>query len=252
MHRFYLSPEQCGGSLLVLTGREAHHACRVLRVRPGEQVTILNGAGDEFLCDVQECRGAELSCSVVERHAIAAPSCRTTLVQALPKGKLIETIIQKATELGVWRIVPLLTERVVVRIGVREAPARQAQWKQVAIEAIKQSGSAWLPVVEAPMSLEQFLGRKEAFDLQLVGSLQPEARHPREYLRDLAIATGAQARSVAVWIGPEGDFTPAELNKIRAAGALPITLGRLVLRTDTAATYCLSIINYELQSTAPG
>jgi 16S rRNA (uracil1498-N3)-methyltransferase len=116
----------------------------------------------------------------------------------------------------------------------------------VAIEAIKQCGAAWLPNVEAPVTLPQFLARKEQFELALVGSLQGDGQHPRQYFEAFRAQRKRQPETVCVWVGPEGDFAPAELDAIRGAGALPITLGPLVLRSETAAVYCLSILNYEL------
>src|SRR5262249_48603304 len=106
---------------------------------------------------------------------------------------------------------------------------------------------AWLPRVEAAVTPAQFIARNEACDLALLGSLQAGAQHPRKYLREFEEREGRTPKSVIVWIGPEGDFTPGELTAIQKSGALPITLGRLVLRTETAAVYCLSVLNYELQ-----
>jgi 16S rRNA (uracil1498-N3)-methyltransferase len=161
----------------------------------------------------------------------------------VPKGKLFEAIIQKSTELGAARIVPVLSERVVVHLNNKDGLRKAAKWQSVAIEAIKQCGARWLPRVEAPVTPEEFLERKEPCALALVGSLQSDAKHPKTYLQ---VAT--KPKTAAVWIGPEGDFTATEIEAIKASGAHPITLGPLVLRTETAATYCLSILNYELSS----
>lgn len=243
MHRFYLPPESSSqGDEIFLTGREAHHALHVLRVRRGERVTVLDGIGHEMLCDVQESDRDKIRLCVRERKNAAPLPCQITLLQALPKGKLIESIIQKATELGAARIVPLLSERVVVHLKDKETGRKAAKWQLVAIEAMKQCGAPWLPRVEEAVTPEDFLARKENFNLALVGSLQPDAKHPREYLQ-----SPQRPKSAAIWIGPEGDFTPGEIDAIKASGAKPITLGPLVLRTETAATYCLSILNYELR-----
>jgi 16S rRNA (uracil1498-N3)-methyltransferase len=241
MHRFYLPPESCKGDELFLTGSEAHHALHVVRVRRGQSLTVLDGAGHELLCDVQQFDRDKVRLCVRERKTAAPLPCRITLLQALPKGKLFEAIVQKATELGAARIVPLLSERVVMHVNKNEAVRKAAKWQSVAVEAIKQCGATWLPHVEIPMTPKEFLVRNEHFDLDLVGSLQPDAKHPREFLHGLN-----GAKSAAIWIGPEGDFSPPELEAIKTSGAHPITLGPLVLRTETAATYCLSILNYEL------
>lgn len=250
MHRFYLPPEECKAKPLTLAGREAHHALHVLRVRVDDRVSILDGAGREFLCRVENFDRDKVHLAVLETKSIPAPPCRITLLQAVPKGKIIESIIQKATELGVARIVPLLTERTVMELDEKHAGKKAEKWQQVAIEAIKQCGAAWLPRVESPMTPEEFLARKESFELPLIASLQPGAEHPRTHFQKFESQNERKPQSACIWIGPEGDFTSEEVAAIVSTGALPITLGRLVLRVETAATYCLSVLNYEIQAPA--
>jgi len=250
MHRFYLPPEASHSGDLLLRGSEAHHALHVLRVRPGERVMVLDGKGLERTCTVLQANRDSLVLQPLERREVPPPAYQTTLLQAVPKGKLFESIVQKATELGAFEIVPLLSERVVVRLEGRDVPEKAAKWQGVAVEAIKQCGSAWLPKVAPPQTIKEFLGRGSNYDLALVGALQGIAEHPRKYLREFEEAHGRRPRTICVWIGPEGDFTPAELALIQNAGGLPISLGPLVLRTETAATYALSFLNYELQAPA--
>ena len=248
MHRFYLPPDQCQQPSLLLTGREAHHALRVVRVRARERVSVLDGAGHEFRCEVQENDHDEVRLAVIEKRHHPAPSCQVTLLQAVPKAKIMDAIVQKATELGAARIVPLLTERVVSHLDSEDAAHKAGKWRSVAVEAIKQCGSAWLPEVETPLTLAQFFARNEKFELPLIASLQDGSLSARAHFRTFCTQHGRLPKSVGVWIGPEGDFTPAETEAIERNGALPITLGRLVLRAETAAIYCLSVINHELQS----
>lgn len=248
MHRFYLPPEECKTSPLALTGREAHHALRVLRIRRGDRLTVLDGAGKQFICDVESFDRDKVHLAIVERKTIPPLPCQITLLQALPKAKLIESIVQKATELGAARIVPLLTERVVTELDEKHAGRKAEKWQQVAVEAIKQCGMAWLPRVESPVRPAEFLARNEPFELPLLASLHPGARHARNYFRQFEAQHGRRPKSACVWVGPEGDFAPDEVAAITSAGALPITLGPLVLRVETAATYCLSVLNYEIQS----
>ena len=248
MHRFYLPPAQCQDNVLLLSDAEAHHALDVLRVRPGERVVVLDGAGQELLCEIQKPEPDRVKLTVVQRNAVPPLPYQVTLLQAIPKGKIIESIIQKATELGAYRIVPLLSDRVVTQLDDEGAVAKAEKWQHTAVEAIKQCGSAWLPQVEAPMTPKEYLARGERFELPLVASLQSDCRHPREYFKAFFAEKKRLPKTVCVWVGPEGDFTPAEMNMIKSSGALPITLGRLVLRSETAATYSLSVLNYELQS----
>jgi len=247
MHRFYLPPERCAGSTLRLDGREAHHALQVLRLQRGELVTVLDGAGNEFLCAVETSSRAALTLSVSLKNFVPAQPCAITLLVGLPKGKIIESLIQKAVELGVRRVVPILSERVVSHLDDEDAEKKRDKWQMVAIEAIKQCGAAWLPRIEAPLTIEKFLERREKFDLSLVGSLQKERRHPREVLREFETRQKRVPQNLGVWIGPEGDFSLNELVTIQNSGAQPVSLGRLVLRVETAAIYCLSFLNYELQ-----
>jgi 16S rRNA (uracil1498-N3)-methyltransferase len=248
MHRFYLPPAECQNNLLTLSGREAHHAVNVLRLRAHERVVVLNGVGDEFLCETCEASRQAVTLNVLRKHTIATPPFQVTLAQAITKGKSMETIIQKATELGARCIAAILSERTVAQPDPETAATKVEKWEDTAIEAIKQCGSAWLPRVDAPVTPQAFLARAERFELTLIASLQDGARHPREHFESFRAERHRAPASVCVWVGPEGDFTPAEVNAIRAAGALPITLGQLVLRSETAAIYCLSVINYELQS----
>jgi 16S rRNA (uracil1498-N3)-methyltransferase len=250
MHRFYLPPELCRADVLGLTGREAHHAVHVLRVRANERVTVLDGAGAELLCEVIHQKREVLELRVLERKVAAPLPCAITLLQAVPKGKIIESIIQKATELGVARIVPILSERVVTQLDHDGAESKAEKWQQIAAEAIKQCGSLWLPKVEAPITPEKFLSRLESFELPLIGCLETDSRHPREWFQKFLHEHKRLPKSACIWIGPEGDFSAAEYRLIKASGALPMTLGRLVLRVETAATYALSVVNYELDSGA--
>ena len=249
MHRFHLPPDQTIGDVLLLGDREAHHGAQVLRLKAGDTVEVLDGAGTRLTCELMRVTRKEMSLAVRQRTAVARRPFDITLVQAIVKGKTMETIIQKGTELGLTRIVPIQTERVVSQLDNEGAQSKQAKWQLIAIEAIKQCGSPWLPTIDAPITLAAFLKRGEKFDLSLVGSLEGDGRHARHWFQSLSAAP----RHVAVWIGPEGDFTPVELELVRAAGAKPITLGNLVLRADTAAIYSISVIRHELEAvTATG
>jgi len=248
MHRFHLPPDQCHGDELVLTDDEAHHALRVLRLRKGDSAIVLDGAGGEYHGQVTATSSRTVRLQVTRRTSTPPPPCAVTLVQAVPKGKIFESIIHRATELGAWRIVPLLSSRVVVQLDTSQRAHKLAHWRATAVEAIKQCGSSWLPCIDPPVTVAGFLARAETFDLSLVGSLQPGSRHPKAWFESWRTQHVPRSTPIAVsvWIGPEGDFTPEEIASIENAGARPISLGPLVLRVETAATYCLSILNYEL------
>ena len=251
MHRFYEPNAKSDSSHISLTADESHHAVQVLRVRKGDRISVLNGVGDEFLCDVEEPSRKSVQLRVVDIERSAAPISSITLIQGIPKGKILESIIQKATELGVARVVPLLSERVITQLDNDSAEDKRDKWQRVAIEACKQCGQRWLPKIDAPVSTNDFLARDEDFEFAVVGSLQPDARHLKEYFAEFIATNKRVPKTVAAWVGPEGDLSPAEMEAIKSSGAQPITFGPLVLRSETAATYALSILNHELQAVRP-
>ena len=246
--RFFLPAARCQSEEIVLTSREAHHAADVLRLRVGDQLEILDGTGTELLCAARAIARREIHLAVLQRRHCPPLPYRLTLLQAIPKGKTMDLIVQKATELGAARIVPLLTERTIPSLDGDNAEAKREKWLQAAIEAIKQCGNPWLPEIALPQTPAEFLARKEIFDLPLIAALHDKRRHPRACFTEFQAQHGRPPRTLCVWIGPEGDFSSAERHQITAAGALPVTLGPLILRSDTAACYALSVLSYELQA----
>jgi 16S rRNA (uracil1498-N3)-methyltransferase len=248
MHRFFLPADLCDEAVLTLTGREAHHGLHVLRVRRGERVLVLDGARHEYHCEIAELTRDCIHLSVQQRNEIPPLPYEITLAQAIPRGKIFDAIVQKATELGTFRVVPLLTERVVSQLDDHKIDTKVEHWRMTAIEAIKQCGSPWLPIIEPPMSLQAFLSREEKFDLSLIASLQADSCHPRHWFNGFEREHQRRPKTILAWVGPEGDFTPKELAAVQGQGAHPITLGPFVLRSETAAVSCLSILNCELQA----
>lgn len=246
MHRFYAPPEQCQGEALVLTGREAHHAAHVLRLERGDRLQVLDGAGGICLCEVSAGGGGGLRLAVLERRRVSPPPCRVTLLPALLKARAFDLLVQKATELGVAALVPLVCERSVSRPEDGSAESKLEKWRWIAVDALKQCGGAWLPRIEAPRRLEEQLARGGLFELALLASLEPDRQPLRRVLDDFRRTTGRLPETVGVFIGPEGDFSPRESAAIRAAGARPVALSAQVLRSETAALCALAILNHEL------
>src|SRR5256886_1015860 len=235
MHRFYLPPDECQKDSITLSERESRHALNVLRIRPRDRVIVLNGAGDKMFCEGREADRRAVRLKVVRKNPTPPLPCRLTLAQAVTRGRTMELIAQKATELGAHRIVPILSERTVAHVGADRAAAKVEKWEATTIEAIKQCGSAWLPRVEAPLTPRAFLSWSEKFDLSLIASLQSDARHPRAHFESFRAEKKRLPQAVCVWVGPEGDFTPAEIKAVRAAGGRPSSAGPLGLRRATLA-----------------
>ena len=246
MHRFYISPNEWNPNGPSLSGAEAHHARNVLRLKPADKVILFDGLGHEITAEITAVDGAQISLRKLHETATAPLPCRITLAQAIPKGKNMDLIVQKAVEIGAAEIAPLISDRTIVHLDDEDAAQKQAKWQTIAIEAAKQCGQNWLPEVRAPQKLAQFFQHSPHFDLQLIGSLQPDARHLKKILGEYLKEHEQLPSTVLMLVGPEGDFTPAELALARSHGCQPITLGPIILRVETAAIYCLSILSYEL------
>jgi len=248
MHRFYISPQIWNRGALSLMGSEAHHARDVLRMRAGEKLVLFNGRGREITAEIVDLGGDEIRLRKLHEAETPPLQCRIVLGQAIPKGKNMDLIVQKAVEIGAAEIAPIISDRTIVRIDSESAAQKQTKWQQIAVEAAKQCGQNWIPHVHAARTLSELfsVAAEGSFDLQLIGSLQPGAQHLKQVLADYSSERQHRPRSVLMLVGPEGDFTPAELALAHRHGCQPITLGPIILRVETAAIYCLSILSHEL------
>jgi len=248
MHRFYIAPETWNSVAPMLSGSEAHHARQVLRMKAGEKLVLFDGQGREITAEIVDLSGDEIRLRKLHDAETPPLQCRIVLGQAIPKGKNMELIVQKAVEIGAAEIGPIISDRTIVQVDSENAAQKQSKWQQIAIEAAKQCGQNWLPRVHTPRKLAELfaLASEQSFDLRLIGSLQPDAKPLKKILADYSREYEHRPLSVLMLIGPEGDFTPAELSLARRHGCQPITLGPIILRVETAAIYCLSILSYEL------
>src|SRR4051794_19495988 len=247
MHRFYIAPENWDPLGLALRGSESHHARTVLRMQAGDKLVLFNGEGRELTAEITNVADHEIRLRKLHESEMPPLRCRIVLGQAIPKGKNMDLIVQKAVEIGAGEIAPIISDRTVVHLDSATASQKQAKWQQIAVEAAKQCGQNWLPRIHVPKKLAEFFSASEqAFDLRLIGSLQPGAQHLKKTLEIYSREHGIRPRSVLMLVGPEGDFTPAELALARSHGCRPITLGPIVLRVETASIYCLSVLSYEL------
>jgi 16S rRNA (uracil1498-N3)-methyltransferase len=205
-------------------------------------VTVFDGAGREVMAEIAVAARKGVKLVVQEVRPLTVPAAQLVLAQAIPKGKTMEMIIEKAVELGVSEIYPLLTDRTVVRLDGMEARRKQEKWQRIAIEACKQCGQNWLPQVRVPLSFGKFLEQQPAVDLSVVAALDPSARKLQDWIGQMP----TRPQSACVLVGPEGDFTPGELALALGAGFRPWSLGKIILRSETAALYTLSVLGHEL------
>lgn len=239
MARFYL-PLTAWKPQAQLEEEESRHCVQVLRYSVGDAITVFDGCGRSAKAIIQQVRKNEVSIELGETSEQAPPLPSIVLAQAVPKGKTMEWIIEKAVELGVSRIVPLVTRHTVVKYDAQEAPKKAEKWQKVALEACKQCGQNWLPVVETPTDGRAFLSQERS-GAKIIASLAPGARPLRDVIEDFA-----QPEQVTIMIGPEGDFSPEETQLALQAGYQPATLGDLVLRSETAALFTLAALRCNL------
>ena len=236
MSRFLL-PAEAWPDHPALTGNEARHLSQVLRARRGETITVFDGCGRRATAEVLDVARERVALKLGAAQVAPAPRPAITLVQAIPKGKTMDLIVQKAVELGVVAMQPLVTRHTVVQPG----DGKSDKWRRTALEACKQCGQDTLPHIAEPLTFERWLGSQAAAPgLRLIASLAPGARPLREVLLGFPGTTAA-----ILLIGPEGDFSAAETAAALAAGFLPVSLGGIVLRVETAALCCLSALRYQ-------
>src|SRR3954471_18066276 len=196
MHRFYVAPENWRSDSPVLTGSEVHHCRNVLRLGAGDKVVVFDGRGRELTGEITSTDSAEIQLRKLHEAQTPPLRCQITLGQAIPKGKNMDLIVQKAVEIGAAEIAPIISDRTVVRLDEESAASKQAKWQTVVVEAAKQCGQNWLPRVQVPQTMAQFFQQPRRFDLQLIGSLQSDAVHLKKILAEYSAEHGDRPTSV--------------------------------------------------------
>jgi 16S rRNA (uracil1498-N3)-methyltransferase len=241
--RCYIHRDAWNKPSVDLSDDESHHLLHVLRVKVGQKIEVFNGEGGTGIASVETTGRDAVTVRILERAEQKRPGVQFALIQALPREQKMDLIIQKATELGASEILPVTTEHAVVQLKQDRSEGKRERWEKIALNAAKQCGTAWLPKISTAQSLPAFLSGHRHFDALLVCALDENTRPIRDALQSIKSRPMA---SVGVLVGPEGDFSAAEMESIRAAGAIPVSLGGSVLRSETAAIYALSVLRYEL------
>ena len=245
--RAFSLPDQREPREIRLSPEESHHLVVVNRARSGYTVVVFDGRGTEWICTLADARKNAAVLSVRLTQQARPLPYAITLGQALPKGGSMDAIVRKATELGAACIAPLESERTQVHLAADRSDRKIEKWQVAALEAAKQCGNPWLPEILPVQSATAFVESARGYDLKLIASLHPGAQTLKPVLTAFTAIHGRPPKKVAWMVGPEGDFTPAEMNLAVSAGFVPITLGPLVLRCETAAIYALSVLSHELQ-----
>jgi len=242
--RVFVEGELQSGSVVELPRETGAHLAKVLRARSGDEVVLFNGDGREFTGAVEKVQGSRVSASIGAARTIDRESpFQLTLVQCVPRGDRMDFIVQKATELGVVHIIPVLSQRSVVRLDEGQAASKQLHWRAVAVSACEQCGRNRLPSVAAPQPLLNYLGALAQGNDSLRLVLEPErARRTERGARSIDIASSQSVSLAEIAIGPEGGFAPEELEAFDLSSFSRVSLGPRVLRTETAAIAAIVVL----------
>lgn len=252
MYHFFVEPSQISDTSVIITGGDVNHIRNVLRLKPGDEISISNGIdGRDYRCGIEEITDSEVACTLrfIKEDGVELPS-RVYLFQGLPKGDKMEFIIQKMVELGVYEIIPVAMKRCVVKLDDKKARAKTVRWQGISEAAAKQSRRGIVPCVREVMSYQEALEYAGNIDVKLV---------PYEMENRLDGAAGMAGtrqlidhlepgQSVAIFIGPEGGFEESEIQAAIDCGMKPVTLGRRILRTETAGMAVMAWIMYRLEA----
>ncbi len=245
MHRFYVTPTQITGNTIVIKGSDVNHIKNVLRRKPGDEIIICNGQGKDCYCIINKVSEGEITVEIQsEKDTGTELKTRITLYQGLPKKDKMELIIQKAVELGVYDIVPVMTKRAVVKLEDKKKEEKKLErWQAIAEEAAKQSGRGIIPVVRPVQSFKEAVTNAKELGQGIIpyenATGMQNTKHRLDSLKN--------RESIGVFIGPEGGFEEAEIELAMSADIHPITLGKRILRTETAGLAVLSMLVLTLE-----
>lgn len=245
MYQFFVDASQIQGTKVIITGKDVNHIKNVLRMKKGEEISVSNGVdGKEYRCGIEELSNEEIICTLrfIKEEGLELPS-KVYLFQGLPKADKMEFIIQKAVELGVYQIIPVSLKRAVVKLDEKKEKNKISRWQQIAEAAAKQSKRGIIPEVKHVMSMKEAIAYSERCQVRMIPyELAKDMKETKKILEGLK-----QGEDIAVFIGPEGGFEESEVKEAMDSGVIPVTLGKRILRTETAGMTVLSWIMYWLE-----
>ena len=243
MPKFFTARENIGDTEIIIDSEDAKHIKKVLRLSEGDEITVCDGRGIDYTAVIRELETNRILCDIKDSHVCdTEPKVRVTLYQGLPKAAKMDYIIQKTTELGITKIVPAKLSRCVVKLENTAAEKKKTErWQKISYEAAKQSGRGVVPEVSMPMIFDEIIGELKEYDLVFV----PYECEQENRLKTV-IESAGEVKNVAFIIGPEGGFDITEIDRLKAVGIKTITLGRRILRTETAGEAVLAMLMYGL------
>ena len=244
MPRFFVGTDQISDKDIVITGTDVNHIRNVLRMTPGEEVTVSDGQGMDYFCRIAELTKEEVRLDSVDSwHSFVELPAKIYLFQGLPKSDKMEMIIQKAVELGVYEVIPVSTARAVVKLDAKKEASKQKRWQTIAESAAKQSKRMVIPEIHSVMKFSEAVNYAEELDIRFIPyELAENMAHTKKLFEQIE-----PGQSIGIFIGPEGGFTPEEIELAMNQQVQPITLGKRILRTETAGMTVLSILMFLLE-----
>lgn len=251
MYHFFVEPSQIGEKDIVITGPDVNHIKNVIRLKPGDEISVSNGVdGRDYRCGIVEITDDEVQCELrfIKEDGVELPA-KVYLFQGLPKGDKMEFIIQKMVELGVYEIIPVAMQRCVVKLDDKKAKSKIARWQGIAEAAAKQSKRGIVPQIHSVMTYKEALAYAADMDCRLVPYEMEESLDGSSGMAGTKklIEAIKPGESVAVFIGPEGGFDDGEIHSAIEQGMKPITLGKRILRTETAGMTVMAWLMYQLE-----
>lgn len=241
MARFFVSPSQIKDEYIIIEGDDVKHISKVLRLKIGDKITISDGQGTDYECIIKNMEKIITVEIISKDNSTTEAQSKITLFQSLTKSDKMAYIIQKAVELGVYKIVPVSTERTIVKIeNEKKEHSKIIRWNKISEAAAKQSQRGIIPKVEPIISLVDAFKKAQEMDLKFIAYENEKNNSLKSYL------TNCASKSIAVFIGPEGGFGENEISLAKEHDIIPVTLGRRILRTETAGLVVLSIMMYEM------
>ncbi len=242
MPRFFVKSETIKDEKIYISGDDAYHIARSLRMAVGDALTVSDGDGTDYLCTLVRIRDDECECKIEEKHSsLTEPKIKISLFMAFPKGDKLETVVQKAVELGALEITPFESSRCIKRPKADKVDKQTARLAKIALEAAKQSGRAKLPKVNAPLTYKEMLSEATRAELALFCYEDESGTTIKSALKS------KKCETISVIVGSEGGFSPEEAALARECGCVSVTLGPRILRCETAPDYALSAISYETE-----
>jgi 16S rRNA (uracil1498-N3)-methyltransferase len=243
MYQFFVENEQIAGKTIIIEGTDVNHIRNVLRMKAGEKVRISVQGGSSYFCEIAEISQERVMADILWEAPVTELSCDVILFQGLPKSDKMEWIVQKAVELGAAAVVPVEMKRCVVKLDAKKKKSKVSRWQAIAESAAKQSKRSHVPEVYEVMTLKEAAAFAKEMDVCLV---------PYENERGMAatreaVSSVRPGAKVGIFIGPEGGFDEDEVGLLKDAGGVPVSLGRRILRTETAGLVMLSFLIYELE-----